>query len=243
MNWSSELEGNFSVAYLNFTNLLERAIEGCDPSYGSPGKKRNIYLIPEAVRKKDLKNKPWRRYKNSKCEYDHKRFTRVKNDLRSLTRKLRLHFEYNIVHDIKASPKKFWSYVKTKTNTISKIPSLWKADGTVVDIASEIAEVLNKFFSSTFTDKKVQNIPTVASDSFLGGGGGYLNNFVISREMVLEKLEQLNPGKTPCPDGWHPVLLIGIADVISLPLSIIFQSSLNEGIPLMRYFMYGNLQP
>ena len=48
--------------------------------------------------------------------------------------------------------------------------------------------------------------------------------------MVQEKLKQLNPGKTPGPDGWHPVLLIGIADVISLPLSIRFQKSLNEGI-------------
>ena len=36
LNWSSELKGNFSVAYLNFTNLLERAIEGCVPNYGSP---------------------------------------------------------------------------------------------------------------------------------------------------------------------------------------------------------------
>ena len=48
--------------------------------------------------------------------------------------------------------------------------------------------------------------------------------------MVQKKLEQLNPGKTPGPDGWHPMLLKGIADVVSLPLSILFQKSLNEGI-------------
>ena len=112
LNWSSELKGNFSVAYLNFTNLLERAIEGCVPNYGSPRKMKNIYLTPEAVRKKDLKNKLCRRYKNSKCECE--RFARVKNDLRALTRNLRLHVEYNIVHDIEASPKKFWSDVKSK---------------------------------------------------------------------------------------------------------------------------------
>ena len=67
----------------------------------------------------------------------------------------------------------------------------------------------------------------VDSDPYLGE---YLNNFVISGEMVQEKLKELNPGKTPGPDGWHPVLLIGLADVISLPLSILFQKSLNEGI-------------
>ena len=197
LNWSSELNGDFSVGYRNFTNLLGKATEGCIPNYCSPRKKKNIYLTPEAVRKKDLKNKLWRRYKNSKCEYDHKRFTRVKNDLRSLTRKLRLQFEYNIVHDIKASPKKFWSYVKSKTKTTSKIPSLRKADGTIAETALEKAELLNNFFSSTFTDEKLQNIPTVNLDPFLGE---YLNKFIISRDMVQKKLEQLNPGKTPGPD-------------------------------------------
>ena len=48
--------------------------------------------------------------------------------------------------------------------------------------------------------------------------------------MVQEKLEELNPAKTPGPDGWHLVLLIGVADVISLPLSILFLKSRNEGI-------------
>ena len=131
------------------------------------------------------------------------------------------------MHDIKASPKKFWSYVKSKIKTISKIPSLRKADGTLVDIASEKAEVLNEIFCSTFTNEEVQNIQTVDSDPYLGE---YLDNFVISRGMVQGKLKELNPGKTPGPDGWHPVLLIGIAPVISLPLSILFQKSPNEGI-------------
>ena len=47
--------------------------------------------------------------------------------------------------------------------------------------------------------------------------------------MVIEKLNKLNPNKSPGPDGWHPVLLKNIADCIALPLSIVFQKSLNEG--------------
>ena len=131
------------------------------------------------------------------------------------------------MHDIKASPKKFWSYVKSKTKTTCKIPSLRKADGTIAETALEKAELLNNFFSSTFTDEKLQNIPIVNSDPFLGE---YLNKFIISRDMAQKKIEQLKPGKTPGHDGWHPMLLKGIADVVSLPLSILFQKSLNEGI-------------
>ena len=41
--------------------------------------------------------------------------------------------------------------------------------------------------------------------------------------MVLENLQDLNPGKTPGPDGWHPYFLKNIAYITSLPLSGVFQ--------------------
>ena len=57
-----------------------------------------------------------------------------------------------------------------------------------------------------------------------------LDSFVITPGKVQEKLDKLNQNKSPGPDGWHPVLLKSIADLISLPLSILFQKSLDEGI-------------
>ena len=47
--------------------------------------------------------------------------------------------------------------------------------------------------------------------------------------MVLKKLRELNPGKTPGLDGWHPLLLKQLADTLALPLSLLFQKSLDEG--------------
>ena len=57
-----------------------------------------------------------------------------------------------------------------------------------------------------------------------------LNHFIITPEIVFKKLQDLNPGKTPGPDGWHPVLLKNIADLIVQPLTILFQKSLDEGV-------------
>ena len=139
-----------------------------------------------------------------------------------MTRKLRLKFEHNIVHDIKASPKKFWSYVKSRTKTKSKIPNLKKAK-----TESEKADVLNDFFASTFTNENMEGIPIIEPYPFLGE---YLDTFVISQEMVQTKLEQLNEGKTPGPYKWHPLMLKNLADVVASPLSQLFQKSLNEGI-------------
>ena len=47
--------------------------------------------------------------------------------------------------------------------------------------------------------------------------------------MVLKKLRELKPGKSPGPDMWHPIFLKNIADLISKPLAILFQKSLDEG--------------
>ena len=130
VDWDQVLQGDFPTAYGNFSNTLNNAMDGCVPDSGR-GKKQsnNMYFTMEAVKKKELKNKLWKRYKKTRCDYDHNRYKRAKNDLRVLTRKLREQFESNIVADIKSAPKKFWSYVKSKTKVRNKIPTLKKSDG------------------------------------------------------------------------------------------------------------------
>lgn len=226
VEWVPLLRGSFLDAYQIFLSELDKSMEGCVPMKVSPRKKKSIYMSNEALKLKDQKGKLWRRYKISKTYYDRMRYKRVKNKLRSLTRKLRVEFENKIAMDIKTKPKKFWSYVKSRTKTRCKIPALKKEDGSMVSTAAEKAELLNKFFGSIFTDENLDNIPE-ENEVFLGK---YLDTFEISSESVLKKLEDLNPGKAADPDGRHPVLLKALAEELALPLSIIFQKSLNEGI-------------
>ena len=84
-----------------------------------------------------------------------------------------------------------------------------KEYGTETITPTEKAEILNRFFSSNFTD---ENLELQTDDTqFLGK---YLDVFTITPQMVLEKLRDLNPGKTPGPDGWHPYFLKNIAEII-----------------------------
>ena len=57
VNWISKLHGDFKTEYIEFCNILEEATEGCIPEYRKSTKRKKIYLTPEAIRKKDLKNK------------------------------------------------------------------------------------------------------------------------------------------------------------------------------------------
>ena len=130
IDWQTVLKSDFTNAYCNFTQTLETATDGCIPLRKRNKKNNNFYMTAEATRKKEAKNKLWRRYKSSRCTYDRSRYIKAKNKLLSLTRKSRRDFAKGIAHNIKSTPKKFWSYVKSKTKSRSKIPSLKKPDGT-----------------------------------------------------------------------------------------------------------------
>ena len=72
-------------------------------------------------------------------------------------------------------------------------------------------------FSSNFTDERLDDIPNKPDEPF-----------VITPKLVQEKIQELNSGKTPGPDGWPPVFLKNVSDLITVP--ILFQKSLCECI-------------
>ena len=81
----------------------------------------------------------------------------------------------NMAVNIKNKPKPFWSYVRSKMKSKSKIPPLNKPDGTKAFGAKDNAETLNSFFSSIFTTEVMDNIP-ITNDTFLGY---FLNSFTL----------------------------------------------------------------
>ena len=84
----------------------------------------------------------------------------MKNELRSSTRRLRKNFERDIANDVKKQ-KKFWAYVNSRTITRSKIPPLNSEDGCKARSLADKVEALNEFFSSVFTEERMDNIPNV----------------------------------------------------------------------------------
>ena len=80
IDWEEKLKGSFSEAYPVFIEELIDASEGCIPDVANKKKPKNIYLTPEAIRKKDLKNRLWKTYRKSRSRYNHHRFTRVKTN-------------------------------------------------------------------------------------------------------------------------------------------------------------------
>uniref|UniRef100_A0A803TM50 Reverse transcriptase domain-containing protein n=1 Tax=Anolis carolinensis TaxID=28377 RepID=A0A803TM50_ANOCA len=89
----------------------------------------------------------------------------------------------------------------------------------------EKAELLNAFFASVFSQKESHLQP---QQHGMDEGLGEIQP-QIGKQVVQEHLATLNEFKSPGPDQLHPRVLKELAEVISEPLAIIFESSWRTG--------------
>jgi len=118
--------------------------------------------------------------------------------------------------------------LKSKQKVKSGVSPLERNDGTCTSSDSEIADDLNMFFESTFTQEDVTNMPVLAfrhNESF--------TDVNISKSVVLQKLLLLKVNKSPGPNGLHSYVLKSCAHTLCAPLTKLFRQSLAEGISLM----------
>ena len=87
-----------------------------------------------------------------------------------------------------------------------------------------MATLFNEYFSSVFTCEDITSIPTVDST-----GSPLLNDSIeITPAVALNKLMALQNSKSPGPNGWPITIIKSVSEFISVPLSILFNKSLNS---------------
>ena len=94
--------------------------------------------------------------------------------------------------------------------------------GSRVSSDSQKAEILNNFFCSVFTKENMENVPECKKKQCHTS----LSSVEFTKESVLKKLQNLNPGKSP---GFHPQVLKELAEELAEPVPLIFSKSLAEG--------------
>jgi uncharacterized protein YqfB (UPF0267 family) len=134
----------------------------------------------------------------------------------------------NIAENVKHNPKKFWSYVQSKTKTCSSIPDLYidSDKKTLTSSDSEKANFLADFFSSVFTEEDDLVMPELDINPDIPK----LDILNISAETNKKKLDNLKIDKSPGPDNIHPRILRELSKILSEPLSIIYNNSFTNSV-------------
>ena len=235
INWEEELNkhpGRVEDQWNIFKDKFDEAVKNHIPKKimlinGKPAKKFTIPLSQENLRKIKQKNKLWSKKRKNLADEEQKlNYNRIRNQIRTLTRKGKKLYEKEIAKKSKSNPKAFWKYTRSKLKTKTGIPDLLinpdSSKKTYTKNDDEKASVLQNFFSSVFTHEPPGDLPEFREREFQEK----LQSIEITSDMVNEKLRKIKINKSPGPDQIHPRVLHEIKGSISVPIAIIFNTSL-----------------
>ena len=214
------------AAWSTFTQVLGDTLDKHVPLRTVRSSRRAPWMRPSLLREVRRKRKLWRRFTVTQdplvLDAYRKQVKKVKKD----TKKAKKEFEKRLAQNSKSNPKAFYSYLNSKKCNRVSIGPL-KVNGKKIEDDKEMAEVLNNFFGSVFTEEDLSEIPTQEK---LKPDLPSLDDFLFSENDVKNKLKKLKKQSAPGPDGITPNVLIELSDVLCVPLAMIFNMSFVTGI-------------
>lgn len=229
-NWEAEMKGK-SVE--DMWNVVSSKLQEVTDKYipritfnGTFGCKRKkpLWMNPTLMAQVKKKRKAFQRYLETRDGQNYQQYVNARNTTTQELRRAIRTFEKSIAKQAKKDPKVFYKYVNSRTKTRPVVTKLYKDDGKLTGSDEETAEVLNKFFTSVFTDEDMNNIPDKPKREI----GITVEDVEFTEYEVKHILQNLKPSKSPGPDGIHPFLLKECANELAAPLYWLFRKSLDE---------------
>ena len=149
-------------------------------------------------------------------------------------------YELSLVRD-KKNPKRMYAYVNGKSRLKEGLVALRSKSGNVETDPVAIADVLNRHFASVFVEEGASNV-IGTSPSTLNLLLGPLSTIRIDIERVNDKLANLDRHKAMGADNVSPYVLRECASSLSLPLTMIFRKTFDDG-KLPRVWKMANVTP
>ena len=200
-----------------------------EPSWKDKGSVPIDENARRAIKEKEKSHRKWMSAKRETINEDtiRKQYAKNRNKVKTLLRKAKRRFERDIAMKAKTEPKAFWGHARRQLKTKSGVAPLLsdpKDCNSMKFDDVDKANLLLKQFSSVFTREPDGEIPRIQKRTDIK-----IPNLIIEVKMVLDALKNIKVNKSCGPDNLHPRLLLELADIIALPVTILFNATLKDG--------------
>ena len=172
------------------------------------------------------RKRAYQRWSTSKLQGDRVEYTQLCRRVKVLVRKAKRNEELRVANLCKENPKEFFGYVNSRKPIKHQIGPLVDSEGVIRVTDMDIANILNDYFISVYTRENSNAVPRPG----ITHDGDTLDNILCTAEIVTNKIEKLNPYKSPGPDGFLPRVLREVSRQVAPHLTIVFNKSLESGV-------------
>ena len=232
VNWRAILASkNIEQMCSSFTNILLEAENKWIPKVR---KRVNGTINPQWMTNEiklliNRKKKAFTIYKRSKLDEDFNRYVAVKRHCEKQIRKSKRNLEISISQQAKTNPKKFYQYIRSKKTIKDKIGPIKDVNNELVSDCKSMTKILNTFFQSVFIREDISSLPNIDSVP-LRFSNEMLKIDEINENDIARQLKNLDPNKSTGVDLVSSRLLRECQEELVLPLKLLFNKSLQEGI-------------
>ena len=197
--------------------------------------------LQNVIRAKHISHRRWMSQRHGLyADESRSSYIKARNIAKRMMRQTKKCFEKEIGNSCENNPKVFWSHVRNKLNIKSGIAPLLENINDKKSIKfddNEKANILQKQFSSIFTQKPEEEIPSLNKRTDI-----CVLNINVTEVMVRNEIRGLNINKSCGPDEIHPRFLQELVDITSEPIVFLMNKSMETGVIPLDWKKHTSLQ-
>ena len=173
------------------------------------------------------------KFKETKNMVDGLKFSLARRQFKKLVSRKKCE-NLNDSDDTALISKKFWSYVKSSSNS-HRIPECVEYQGRLRNSPKDQADLFNEFFYAQFSEPSLYNID-------ISWENDIRFDIDFNPSLIESLLSDINSNKAQGPDGIHGKILKRCSKSLAYPLSRIFEMSYNCGY-IPKEWKFANVVP
>lgn len=227
LDWHAELNNmNTEQAWSHLKDRLNILIEQCVPVKKVKVSNQPPWMNKELLKLIRKKRRLWSKFKHSRLNSDFVAYKDLEKKAKDSVKMAKKKYEKKISLNLNNNNRTFNSYLRGKMSDKVNIGPLCDDTGRLTNDDNDMANILNSYFSSVFTDSNCEANANLCETIDCSS---YICSVVINKSTVSKAIKSLKASNSCGPDNISVKLLQNTNNSISDPLAILFRKSLAEG--------------